>query len=218
MKPLDRVLLRHDQVSELTEEKERIDKTLADPFLRHKLSKPGEAIKRRDNLQKMLTDQAPEPLTVSEKNMLVVKERELREKWSEGMPTGEVMRKNPPGAVDHHRKWEKANKVLIKQWKNIRRQLEPDNDDKDIANIESYRPEGASDRMRTDAQISGHMSYGRIPQENWDKIFPDKPNSALNQVIEGEKKRRNLTLEQRDAARTRMAAARAKKAAKALIL
>ena len=214
MKPIDKVLLRPDQVKELKEEKQRVEENLSDPFLRHKIRKPGDLVRRRDAITKTIAEQTAEKLNTEEHNTLFALEKELRAKWSEGMLSDETMRKNPPGAVDQHRRWETVNKATIRKWKNVVRQLEPDNDDTDLANIERYRPKGEANRLRTDAQISGHMSYGNVPQENWDDIFPTKPNSALAQVVEGHKKRRNLTPEQRDAARTRLAAARAKKAEK----
>jgi hypothetical protein len=65
-------------------------------------------------------------------------------------------------------------------WKNIKIQLNPDSQDRDLANIERYRPSGATDRLRTDAQIAGVMSYGNIPEENWP--FDPPANTAAEQA------------------------------------
>lgn len=130
--------------------------------------------------KKQLNDQAPEPLTGKEKDTLHNLEKRLLSKITTNMPTDEVMRKNPAGAVDWHTRWEKANKKLIRMWKNVRIQLNQDSTDRDLANIERYRPSGATDRLRTDAQISGHMSFHNIPEENWPFDAPE--NTALAQA------------------------------------
>lgn len=130
--------------------------------------------------KRQLNSQSPEPLTGKEKDTLSALEKKLRTRITTNMPTEEVMRKNPAGATDWHTKWEKANKKLIRMWKNIKIQLNPDNSDKDLANIERYRPSGQTDRMRTDAQIVGLMSYGGIPEENWP--FDAPQNTALEQA------------------------------------
>jgi phage-related minor tail protein len=91
------------------------------------------------------------------------------------------MRKNPAGAVDWHQKWEKANKQLIRMWKNIKIQQNPDSSDRDLANIERYRPTGAVGYgIRTDAQIPGVMSYSDIPEELWPFDAPE--NTAAKQA------------------------------------
>ena len=173
MKPLDRPLLRHDQVSALKEDKQKIEEVLNDPFLRTKI-KQGEVRKRLGSITKMLHDQAPEPLTTDESNKLNKLEKNLRAKITENMPPQEVMRKNPPGAVNWHRMWEQANKKAIKAWKNVRRQLDPTSEDPDIANLERYRPQGEAGKLRTDAQIPGKMDFQSVPQENWDTAFEGK--------------------------------------------
>ena len=211
MKSLDNVLLKHDQVQDLQEEKEQIDATLApsNPF-RNKITKPQLMHQRRKAIDKQLEQYAPEPLPGHEKDRLAKLEVELREAWTQGMPTEEEMRKNPAGMVDRHRKWEKLNKKIIGQWKNIRRQLEPDSDDPDLANIERYRPSGVMDRFVAGAQISGAMNYRTVPQEKWDLAFEGKgpENTALEQA---KRVRREMSEEQKQAARERLALAREKK-------
>ena len=209
MKPLDRPLLRHDQVSALKEDKQKIEEVLNDPFLRTKI-KQGEVRKRLTGITKMLTDQAPEQLTPQESNQLHAKEKALRAKITENMPPQEVMRKNPPGAVNWHRMWEKVNKPIIKQWKNIRRQLDPTSEDPDIANLERYRPQGEAGKLRTDAQIPGKMDFQSVPQENWDTAFEGKApeNTALKQAERVAKQRKPMSEENKQKARERLARAR----------
>lgn len=206
MKPLDRVLLKSEQILDLKEEQTQIDAALAptNPF-RNKISKPQLMHQRRKAIDKQLEDFAPATLEGSEKDKLANLEKELRAAWTNNMPTEEEMRKNPAGMVDRHRKWEKLNKKIIGQWKNVRRQLEPDSDDPDLANIERYRPHGVLDRLVAGSQISGAMNYRAIPQENWDTAFEGrKPeNTALEQV-----KRRTMAEEHKEKARRNLARAR----------
>lgn len=214
MKPLDRVLLKQPQIQDLQEEMEQIDKTLSptNPF-RNKISKPQLMHSRKKAIEKQLEQFAPEPLEGSEKDKLAKLELELREAWTSGMPTEEEMRKNPAGMVDRHRRWEKANKSVIMKWKNVRRQLEPDSEDPDLANIERYRPSGVMDRLVANAQISGAMNYRNIPQENWDRAFKGKKpeNTALEQA---KRVKREMSEDQKQALRDRLAKARAAKQSK----
>lgn len=176
MKDLNQTLLRHHQ-------RAAIEKDIANSeAMLPKAKDEGVAILQSSirKAKKQLNEQSPEPLSGKEKDTLNQLEKRLRQKITTNMPTEEVMRKNPAGAVDWHVRWERANKKLIKMWKNVRIQLNPDSQDRDLANIERYRPSGATDRMRTDAQISGHMSYGNVPDENWPFDAPE--NTALAQA------------------------------------
>lgn len=208
MKPLDRVLLKSEQILDLKEEQTQIDAALAptNPF-RNKISKPQLMHQRRKAIDKQLEDFAPATLEGSEKDKLANLEKELRAAWTNNMPTEEEMRKNPAGMVDRHRKWERLNKKIIGQWKNVRRQLEPDSDDPDLANIERFRPNGVLDRLVAGAQISGAMNYRAIPQENWDTAFEGKKpeNTALEQA---KRVRREMSEEDKDRARRNLARAR----------
>ena len=72
-------------------------------------------------------------------------------------------------------KWEKANKDRILAWKNLRRLNNPDDESKDLSNVEILRPyltqAGAPASFMADAQLPGAMSYGHIPDENWKETF-----------------------------------------------
>lgn len=176
MKDLNINLLRFNQREQLQHEVQQAETHMqyAKPEERGAISA---GIKRT---KKHLEDNSPEPLTGKEKDKLNALEKKLRDRITTNMPTEEVMRKNPAGAVDWHTKWEKANKKLIRMWKNIKIQLNPDNSDRDLSNIERYRPSGQTDRMRTDAQIPGMMSYGNVPDENWPFDAPE--NTAAKQA------------------------------------
>lgn len=176
MKDLKTNLLRHHQRQEL--------QTEIDGFNQAMPHAKGEDIgilqRRKKQTEKQLWSQSPEPLTGAEKDKLKALERRLRDRITENMPTEEVMRKNPVGAVDWHTRWSKATKPLVRMWKNARIQLNPDSEDRDLANIERYRPSGQMDRMRSDAQIPGMMTYGTIDDEQWP--FPKPENTALDQA------------------------------------
>lgn len=176
MKDLNKNLLRFAQREELKTDIEQAEQMIpsAKPEERGTLLR---SIKRQ---KQALNDGSPEPLTGKEKDTLSTLEKRLRAKITEHMPTEEVMRKNPTGAVDWHTKWQNKNKKLVRLWKNVQIQLNPDSQDKDLANIERFRPSGQTDRMRTDAQIVGLMSYGSVPEENWPFDAPE--NTALNQA------------------------------------
>ena len=174
MKPLTAEILRHHQRELLKSDIDNYENSI-------QYAKPEDKqilIRRKLRTEKQLADGSPEPLTATEKDKLHKLEKKLRDKITENMPSDEVMRKNPPGAIDWHMRWEKANKSLIKMWKNIRLQLNPESQDKDLANIDRYRPSGAiSHGLRSDAQIPGHISYDDIPEELWP--FEQPTNSAL---------------------------------------
>lgn len=163
MKDLNAPLLRYNQREQIQHE---IDN--AESMLPHaKASDKPMVMSSIRKSKKQLEEGSPVPLVGKEKDKLHDLEKKLRTKIAENMPTEEVMRKNPPGAVDWHQRWEKKNKKLIKIWKNIRIQLNPDSSDRDLCNFERYRPSGQTDRIRTDAQIVGLHSFTGIEDEQW---------------------------------------------------
>lgn len=182
----EKQLLRYHQREELKQELDTINEAInpSNPWKLQSQADITDVKSRYRRLTKQLNDQTPVELSGAQKDALRKELTALEEKILPGMPTKEEMRKNPAGMVGRHMRWEKANKKDILKWKNGMQMLEPDNSDPDVSNFERLRPEGAFDRLRTDAQIQGHMSYGHIPQENWDKAFEGKgpENTALKQV------------------------------------
>ena len=74
-----------------------------------------------------------------DKDRLASEAKDLAERMREGMPTRDEMlrpEKNP-GAVMKHVNWDKRNKQNIQRWKQINRQLNPD--DPTTSNIEKLR-------------------------------------------------------------------------------
>ena len=183
MKDLNVNLLRKRERDEKADEIAKEQRNLDNPKIEDKTQ-----VKRNIALLKHQVDKfSPEPLAPAEKDKLARLEKQLAEKIRDGMPTDETMRKNPVGAIDQHTAWERAKKKLIKVWKNVRIQLNPDSDDRDLANVERLRPRGQMDRMRTDAQIVGQMTYGSIPDELWP--FEPSKETALEQAKRAEQER-----------------------------
>jgi hypothetical protein len=168
----------------------------------------GDVQRRLGRLKQTLQSQTPAEVTGAMKDRLRAYATELEEKITSGMLSQEEMRKNPAGSVGRHMRWERGNKSDILKWKNAQQVLEPDSDDPDLSNFERLRPMGAQDRMRANAQIPGKMSYGAIPQQNWDQAFEGQgpSNTALQQAKRVQKP---LSEEQRKVLCDRLAAARA---------
>jgi len=176
MQDLKKNLLRFHQREQLKGEITQAEGMLAQA----KIEDRGTILAGINRTKRQLDSQSPTPLTPKEKDTLHSLEKRLRTRITTNMPTEEVMRKNPAGAVDWHQKWEKVNKPLIRMWKNAVIQLNPDNSDRDLSNLERYRPTGQLDRLRSDAQIPGLMSYSNIPDENWPFAAPE--NTAAKQA------------------------------------
>lgn len=176
MKDLNTNLLRYGQREQIKHEISQ-----AEDSLKHAKTDDANVIRsNKRKAERMLKEGSPEPLTGAEKDKLATLEKKLADRIRVGMPTDETMRKNPVGAVDQSSRWEKSNKKIIRMWKNIRIQLNPESDERDLANVERLRPTGQMDRMRTDAQIAGYMSYGNIPEDLWPFLPPT--NTALEQA------------------------------------
>ena len=176
MQDLKKNLLRYHQREQLQGEIDQADKMLQKAAPEDR----GPIVASKERTRRQLENSSPVPLTGKEKDSLHNLEKKLRDRITQNMPTQEVMRKNPAGAVDWHRKWENVNKPLIRMWKNVKIQLNPDSQDRDLSNIERYRPSGVVDRLRTDAQIPGVMSYHDIPDEQWP--FDEPENTAQKQA------------------------------------
>lgn len=199
------MLLRPPQIKILEDERKLLNDQLNGPW-KHLIQNQGQVRRRLQDVERQLAEGKPQPVTGAERDRLANRERELREKFTQGMLSQEEMRKNPPGAVDHHRRWESTNKNDILEWKEIRLRLHADNSDpqtwnRDEANIELFRPEGARGRVRLDAQIPGVSALTPEAKANYDQVFPS----------EHKPKKRAWTDAQRAAAGERLAKVRAAK-------
>ncbi len=217
----NKVLLRPHQMVQHEEDIRQCEADLANAGVKMK----GIVRQRKKALEKQYLEQAPQPITDGAlRDKMAKRINALEEQIKVGLPTAEEMRKATNITVEQHRKWERLNKPKIKEWRNLLRQLntdtsDPDTHDRSLGDIERLRPMSAQDRLRTDGFITGKMSYGSVPQENWDAIFEEPQNTALKQaerayaqedpITATGKPKRVLTPEQKAAAAERMAKARA---------
>jgi hypothetical protein len=179
-------LLRPAQMAEHYHDIQVAKADLENPRIQDK----GAVRQRVSSLQKQYETQAPRPITNGATKDALAKEAEtLLADILPGMLSKEEMRKNPAGSVDKYMRWERVKKPKILRWKKIMTVLNADESDpitwdRDAANLERFRPDGPQDRLRTDAQIGGHMTFGNVPDENWVQAFgtthPD--TSALAQA------------------------------------
>lgn len=213
--PTNKVLLRPHQMVQHEQDITQCEADLANAGVKMK----GIVRQRKKALEKQYLDQAPQPITDPGLRDRVAKRiNDLEEQIKVGLPTAEEMRKATNITVEQHRKWERLNKPKIKEWRNLLRQLntdtsDPDTHDRSLGDIERLRPMSAQDRFRADGFITGKMSYGSVPQENWDAVFPEPQNTALKQAERAQETakpaKRELTPEQKEKRREIMAKARA---------
>ena len=140
-------LLRPNQVAEKEAELKRLSEMLAAPPHISNAVNRDDIRRLASGLKKDLREQTPLPYEGRELDAAVKRERELRETMvDDGMPAADEMRRNPPGTVGQHMRWEHKNKARLLEWKNHRLRLhasgaldEPAGSP-DIANFERYRP------------------------------------------------------------------------------
>ena len=176
------------------EEMKRIEGQLSAPaYVQAGLSAEGRQhlAKRQRDLKRELTKCSPPEVSGETKDHLNVRRKELEEKIRVGMPTREEMRRNPVGAVDAHRRWERATERSVLEWKNIKRILGRDSDERDLSNIETLRPvgviPGSPASFMADAQIPGHFAQSVQAKENWPLGEP-KVDTPLKQAERNEAK------------------------------
>ncbi len=170
--------LRKRQIDEYQADIGALEKSLNQPKVQDK----GVVRGKLHRMQKALQEQSAPELTPIMKDKAVARGRELEEKIAEGMPSSEEMRKNPPGAVGKHMRWEKKNKAGIMEWKNVQVALNRGSDDPDLANVERLRPATSSLNMHG-AQIPGKEF--NIPStqymDNYDAVF-DRNKELLKEL------------------------------------
>lgn len=184
-------LLRPPQIIELENERKYLDEQLNGPW-KHLVQEPGKVRQRLNDLTKQLDEGRPHPITDPlERDKLAKVERELREELVGGMLTQEEMRKNPPNAAERLRAWERAMKSKILAWKDARLRLAADTSpieaqNRDEANLEQFRPEGAIGRLRLDAQIPGKLAMSPQAKEHWPLGEPTV-DTAMGQAVKHDK-------------------------------
>lgn len=179
-------LLRPHQVESLERDISRMEQTLSPAAaLFTKDIDRGEMTRQLRSTEKMLETQRPKEIPETELDQAVKREAQLRQEIVEdGMLSHEEMRKNPPGAVSRHMKWEDRNKGKIQEWKTLRLRLNVGDDDGDLANMEQFRPTQSSMNM-DGAQITGKSIF--LPPDNeafrkgYDNVWPDEEKLRAQQ-------------------------------------
>lgn len=194
--------LSHRERTEREKEKGELEGFLGQPpWAMKDVSQEGVATLRRrlHRLEDEAEEYYPPAVSGETKDKVWKYCEQLRSEWMEGMPTQEVMRRNPAGAVDMHTRWENrrhgdgfTNKEKIRMWKSGMRVVEPDNDEKDYTNIERFRPSGlspdAAASFMMSGQIPGHFAQSALAKANWPENMPQfgTADSALKQAERNE--------------------------------
>lgn len=171
-------LLRNDQVEELEGDKAMMEGNLRSPNFKGDRGVVAQQLRR---LNDQLETQRPRAYGSDEIDVAVRREKELRGKISQGMLSQEEMRKNPPGAVDKHRAWEKRNMADIEEWQNIQRRLNAGNDDRESASIEQFRPTMSTMNM-DNAQIAGKLIFLPPAGAGQPVVFTSEQLALLEQL------------------------------------
>jgi hypothetical protein len=94
------------------------------------------------HLDRIIAEGSPDRVSGVQKDRIAQRAAELSEQIQQGMPTREEMR-NPgprhPGAIQKNVIWEKNNLGKVLEWKQLQRQLNPN--DPTSSNVESLRRE-----------------------------------------------------------------------------
>ena len=147
-------LLRPAQIEETKSEINTLKAKMESPHIEDK----GAVAAQLRRVSKSFEEQVPRaPESGEEEGRMVSRSRALLSKIMEGMPSQEEMRKAPPGAVTKHMQWEKRNKALIAEWKNLQLRL-THGQDPEAANLERHRPVGSSLNM-DNAYIPGKQFF-----------------------------------------------------------
>ena len=229
-------LLRPAQVAENTAEIARLEDTIKQP---HTQDRPT-AMRQLRALQRAVTDFTPRLFEGGELDTAVKQEAELREEMIRGMPTKAEMRLNPPGAVGKLQRWTKANSERIQAWKYLQLRLNAGSEDPDVANFERFRPEGGAQELSlSGSQVArkdfhnlgttGVVTFtdeelaelARLNPELREKValLDNGTRGKVREIVRAvkvqpaePKAKRTWTNEQRQEARERLAAGRARKA------
>ena len=128
--------------------------------------------KRRNFLRKELNElKPPDSLSGETKDALARRLKELDEQIAGGMPTQEVMWRNPTGAVDANLKWHNRTKFLQQERRNILTLLNPHDTSRSFRSVELLRKSqllpGYAATFMGDAQLPGNFAMTPQAKENW---------------------------------------------------
>ncbi len=167
--------LRQHQIDEFENEKRVIENTLVSRDVQDR----GNLQAHLRKIDHQIETQAPPDLTPEDRDRLSQECREIEERLVPLMPSDEEMRKNPPGVVGRHMRWEKKAKSRdhfpegdIFRWKDNQLALHKGDEDPDIANFERMRPIHNMGSM-LGAQIPGTQYHGTNPSDAYLKGYDE---------------------------------------------
>lgn len=182
-------LLRPAQAQEWREQADGLRQLLsAPPHIANRIEDRGQLTKNLRALERDLRSQEPKPYDTNELDAAVQRSKQLKAEMVEGMPTQAEMRRNPAGAVDKHRRWEKRNKKKLAEWKNIGLRLHQTGDidlpdATDVVNFERYRPIGGAQQLNMDnEQIQGSIQIGPTPGAGPATVFSTEETETLRAI------------------------------------
>ena len=159
--------LRPHQIDEIANEKRVLERTLNTRAVQD-TANINAHLRRID---KELATQAPPDTTGEDRDRMTRECKEIEGRLVPLMPSAEEMRKNPPGVVGRHNKYDRASKDRtyfeegdIFRWKDNQLALHKGDNDPDIANFERMRPFHNMGSM-LGAQIEGQPYFGTHPSE-----------------------------------------------------
>ena len=174
-------LLRPAALQERKEEMTRLRNILsAPPHIANRIEDRGVLTRNLRAIERDVLAQEPKPYEADEIDDAIKRSDTLKEEMLQGMPTREEMRRNPSGAVDKHRRWERRNKAKLLEWKNIQLRLHQNDhgdlpDATDVANFECFRPSGGAQELNMhNEQIPGRMQFGPEPGAGPSVLFSDE--------------------------------------------
>lgn len=180
-------LLRRHHRKEWEREIARTDALLAENRGATKkfLANASRVHKQNEEMKRRLAEQSPRPLTAAERDLVAAEERRLLAEIREGMVSKVEQRRNPPGTGDRQRAWHDRNKTKILRWRKARLLLQPDSDERDLCNLERYRPEGPLDLPMADSEMPRLVGLSPRAKANYDDIDWSSPEvrAAIERLI-----------------------------------
>ncbi len=175
--------LRPNQIHEIENEKRVIERTLETRVVQER----GNLIAHLGRIDKQIESQSPPDLTPEERDQKTKECKEIEGRLVPMMPSDEEMRRNPPGVVGRHVRFEKMAKSKdyfpegdIFRWKDNQLALHKGDEDPDVANFERMRPMHNMGGM-LGAQIPGQQYFGTNPtpayREGYEKTFGEEVTS-----------------------------------------
>jgi hypothetical protein len=159
--------LRQNQIEEIENEKRVLERTLQSRDVQER----GNLVNHLKRIDTQIEKQSPPDLTGEDRDKLTRECKEIEGRLQPLMPSDEEMRRNPPGVVGRHMRYEKAAKSKkhfdegdLFHWKDNQLALNKGDHDPDVANFERMRPMHNHGSMQG-AQIPGQQFFGTNPSE-----------------------------------------------------